>query len=249
MLHHLGELSSAAVTAVLTGDPDRVPALAEAAGKPGRTWTKRGYVCVEVGLDDGPVLVCSTGVGGPTTAIVAEELQQLGVPQLIRVGTCGSMQEAVRADDLVISTGSVRDEGTSHAYLPPEFPAVPGFALTAALVDRARSENIAVHTGLTHCKDAYYAEKPSGFPLAEHWRERWSTLKGAGVLATEMEAAPLFAVASVRRTRAAAMFVPVDDSTTPKRTLDALRTAVRIACRAAQVVAETTETEGNGCAR
>lgn len=237
MLHHLGDLSSDAVTAVLTGDPDRVPALAEAAGKPGTSWTKRGYVCVEVELDDGPGLVCSTGIGGPTTAIVAEELQQLGVRQLIRVGTCGSMQKPVKADDLVISTGSVRDDGTSHAYLPPEYPAVPDFALTAAMVEEARREEIAVHIGVTHCKDAYYAEKPSGFPLAEYWRERWAAMKGAGVLATEMEAAPLFAVASVRRMRAAAMFVPVDDSTTPERTLDALRTATGIAFRAGQVVA------------
>jgi uridine phosphorylase len=238
MLHHLGDLSSRAVTAVLTGDPDRVPALADAAGEPQMTWTKRGYVCVEVELDDGRGLICSTGIGGPTTAIVAEELQQLGLRQLIRVGTCGSMQKPVKADDLVISTGSVRDEGTSHAYLPPEYPAVPDFALTAAVVEEARREGIAVHTGVTHCKDAYYAEKPSGFPLADRWRERWAVMKAAGVLATEMEAAPLFAVASVRRMRAAAMFVPVDDSTTAERTLDALRTATRIAFRAGRIVAD-----------
>lgn len=237
MLHHLGDIASTAVTAVLTGDPGRVPALAEAVGKIGATWTRRGYVCVEVDMDVGTGLVCSTGIGGPSTAIVAEELHQLGVRQLIRVGTCGSLQRLVRADDLVISSGSVRDDGASHAYLPAEFPTVPDFELTAALVGAAHDEDILVHTGVTHCKDAYYAEKPSAFPLADHWRERWAGLKQAGVLATEMEAAPLFAVATVRGMRAAAILVPVDNSTTKERTLSSLCTATRIAFRAARVVA------------
>lgn len=237
MLDHLGDLKSDAVTAVLTGNPDRVQALAEAAGTPTTSWAKRGYVCVEIDLDDGPGLVCSTGIGGPTTAIVAEELQQIGVRQLIRVGTCGSMQKPVKAGDLVISTGSVRDEGTSRAYLPLEFPAVPDLSLTAALVEQAGQERMAVHAGITHCKDAYYAEKPEGFPMAEYWRQRWSALKDTGVLATEMEAAPLFAIATVRRLRAAAMFVPVDSSITPESTLDVLTTATKIAFRAAKTVA------------
>ena len=235
MLHHLGNLVSTARTVVLTGDPDRVPALAEAAGRILSTWSRRGYVCAEVDVEGGLGLVCSTGIGGPTTAILVEELGQLGVKQLIRVGTCGSMQRPVRADELVISSGAVRDEGTSHQYLPAEFPAVPDFALTAALIAAAETEDITVHIGITHSKDAYYAERPEDdFPLAEHWRSRWKTLRAAGVLATEMEAAALFAVASVRKLRAAAMLVPVDDSTTPDRTLDALRVATRIAFRGAQ---------------
>jgi uridine phosphorylase len=241
MLHHLGEVTSAAITAVLTGDPDRVPALAEAAGMTRATWTNRGYVCVEVDIDGEPGLVCSTGIGGPSMAIVVEELGQLGVRQLIRIGTCGSMQKHVRADDLVISTGSVRDDGASHAYLPAEFPAVPDFALTAAFVHAARNDETAVHIGVTHCKDAYYTERPGGFPLADHWRDRWAKLKEAGVLATEMEAAPLFAVATVRHMRAAAAFVPVDSTTTKRRTLAALCAATQAAFRAGRAVSDSSD--------
>jgi uridine phosphorylase len=229
MLHHLGPVRSAATAAIVTGDPDRVPRLAEELGGAGETWSRRGYVCVEVTSGGPPVLVCSTGIGGPSTAIVVEELAQLGVTAVVRVGTCGSLRADVRAGDLVISSGSVRDEGTSHQYLPPEFPTVPDPELLSGLVAGARREGVPHHVGVTHCKDAYYVEKPAGFPLADSWRSRWAALRSAGVLATEMEAAALFAVAQARGSRAGAVFAAVDDTLTPERTLAVLGTAARIA--------------------
>ncbi|MEV6927399.1 nucleoside phosphorylase [Dactylosporangium sp. NPDC051485] len=232
-LHHLGDITTDAQTALITGDPDRVPLLAEDLGTVKTTWTKRGYVCAEVWTADEPILVCSTGIGGPTTAIVVEELAQLGVSRLIRVGTCGSMQAKVRAGHIVISSGAVRDEGTSHQYLPPEYPAVPSFALLRAVADAAEAEGAPHHVGITHCKDAYYAEKPDGFPRADDWRKRWAELRSAGVLATEMEAAVLFAVAAVRGPLAAALFVAVDSTLSPDETLASLRTAARVAARGA----------------
>lgn len=232
-LHHLGDITTDARTALLTGDPDRVPLLADDLGTVKRTWTKRGYVCAEVWTPDEPILVCSTGIGGPTTAIVVEELAQFGMDRLLRVGTCGSMQSRVRAGHIVISSGAVRDEGTSHQYLRPEYPAVPGFSLLRAVVGMAEAEGTPHHVGITHCKDAYYAEKPDGFPRAEEWRKRWAELRSAGVLATEMEAAVLFAVAAVRGPLAAALFVAVDNTLSPDQTLTSLRTAARVATRGA----------------
>jgi uridine phosphorylase len=232
-LHHLGEITTSAQTALLTGDPDRVPLLAEGLGAVRATWSKRGYACAEVWTADEPILICSTGIGGPTTAIVVEELAQLGVSRLIRVGTCGSMQSKVRAGHIVISSGVVRDEGTSHQYLRPEYPAVPSFTLLRAVVGEAEAEEASHHVGLTHCKDAYYAERPEGFPRADDWRKRWDELRSAGVLATEMEAAALFAVAAVRGKFAAALFVAVDSTLPPDETLTSLRTAARIAARGA----------------
>jgi len=232
--HHLGDLRTDARTAIVTGDPDRVPHLADALGTPKATSSKRGYVCVETVSDGYPVLVASTGIGGPTTAIVAEELWQLGVDQIIRVGTCGSMQPAVRPGSLVISCGSVRDEGTSGQYLPVSVPAVPDPQLLGAILAVARDSDIHYHVGLTHCKDAYYAERPDGLPTAGEWKARWAALRSIGVLATEMEAAALFAVATVRRFQSAALLVPVDATLTQERSMESLQAATRIAVAAAQ---------------
>jgi uridine phosphorylase len=228
-LHHLGDIDSKATVAVLTGDPDRVDALAEGLGRVSGRWHHRGYLIAEAHDEQGPVLVASTGIGGPSTAIAAEELGRLGVDTFVRVGTCGSMQKAVRAGDIVLSSGAVRDDGTSHAYLAPEIPAVPDFGLTRAVLEEAERERVRLHVGVTHSKDAYYAEEADGFPLAARWRERWTQLRAAGVLATEMEAATLFAVAASRSWAAAALLVAVDDSISAPAVLDAVRQAARLA--------------------
>src|SRR5262249_62142085 len=103
-LHHLGEIESTSAVAVLTGDPDRVPVLAARLGDVRQQWNRRGYMCVETALEGNLVLVCSTGIGGPSTAIVVEELIQLGVTRLVRGGTCGSIQRQINAGHVVIST-------------------------------------------------------------------------------------------------------------------------------------------------
>lgn len=233
-LHHLGDIETAATAAILTGDPDRVEALAAAVGPVTGNWSRRGYLVVEVTDEQGPVLIASTGIGGPSAAILVEELGRLGVRVFVRVGTCGSMQASVRAGDIVLSSGTVRDDGTSHAYLSPEIPAVPTFGLARALLDEAEHRGVRLHVGVTHCKDAYYAEKADGFPRAAQWRNRWVELKAAGVLATEMEAAALFAVATARSWSAAAMFVAVDDSLAGTALHTAVATAARLAVAGAR---------------
>ncbi len=236
MPHHIGDIRTSGSAAIITGDPDRVPALAEAVGSPSLTWSKRGFVCTETNRDRETVLIAATGIGGPATAIVAEELWQLGIRQIIRVGTCGAMQPHVRAGSLVVSTGAVRDEGTSHQYLPSSVPAVPHPDLLASLVAEARVRGVTHHVGLTHSKDAYYAEHPDGLPLCSEWEAKWAVLRSIGVLATEMEAAALFAVATVRRFQSAAVFVPVDHTVSAAEVFRALRDAAVIAVTSALAV-------------
>lgn len=235
MLTHLPAIDPAASVAILTGNPTRVPFLAETLGSPDGEWSRRGFTIGRSIRDSGePVLVCSTGIGGPSTAIVVEELIQMGVETFVRVGTCGSIQPHIGGGELVVSTGCVRDEGTSGQFLPIEYPAVPDFDLLAALAALARRSSMTAHVGVTHCKDAYYAEAPVGFPLAEHWSRRWEGLRACGVLATEMEASALFAIAMIRAKRSAGIFVTVDETLTDQQVLDAVGEAARIALRAAE---------------
>lgn len=237
MLTHLPDIEPGATTAILTGNPTRVPFLVEAVGKPDGERSRRGFTIGRAVRDTGePVLVCSTGIGGPSTAIVVEELIQAGIETLVRVGTCGSIQPHINAGQLVVSTGCVRDEGTSGQFLPAEYPAVPDFDLLSAVAARARRSSMPAHVGVTHCKDAYYAEAPVGFPLAEHWSRRWEGLRACGVLATEMEAAALFAMGMIRDKRTAGIFLTVDETLTDQQVLDAVGEAARIAVEAAAEV-------------
>lgn len=230
MTHHLGDIRTRATSAIVTGDPDRVAMLSDVLGGARATWRNRGFVCVQ--LLDERLMLCSTGIGGPATAIVVEELAQLGVTSIVRVGTCGSLQPSVRPGHLVISAASVRDDGTSAAYLPAAFPAVPAPGLLQRLTLRAGELSRPHHVGVTHCKDAYYAESPDGLPLESLWRERWAALRKLGVLATEMEAAALYAVGQVRGLRTGAIFVPVDDTLSAAQRREALSEAAGVAAHA-----------------
>lgn len=230
MTHHLGDIRTSATSAIVTGDPDRVTMLADVLGGAQTIWRNRGFVCAQ--LLDERLIVCSTGIGGPATAIVAEELAQLGVTSIVRVGTCGSMQRSVRPGDLVISVASVRNDGASAAYLPVEFPALPTPDLLERLILRARELPRPQHVGITHCKDAYYVESPDGLPLENQWRDRWAVFRRMGVLATEMEAAALHAVGQVRGLHTAALFVPVDDTLSVASRAEALWDAARVAAQA-----------------
>jgi len=230
---HLGDVQTTAQMAIITGDPDRVPALAEAIGPgPYPETRQRGFVCSEVPNAQDPassMLIVSTGIGGPSTALIVDELWHLGITQVVRVGTCGAMQRHVRPGNVVISSGAVRDEGTSRQYVPAQVPAVPDPLLLVGLVRMAEDMGIPFHVGLTHSKDAFSTERPFGMPLSDEWSARWNMLRALGILATEMESAALFAVGLVRKIRTGSLLVPVDGQLGADRKREALQGAARLA--------------------
>jgi uridine phosphorylase len=112
----------------------------------------------------------------------------------------------------VIATGAVRDEGTSRAYVPIEFPAVADLQLVNALVAAAEESGIPYHYGIVESKDAFYAEiRPESLPNGAAVTQHWTALRAAGVLASEMEAAALFTIASSKRLRAGCLLQVADN--------------------------------------
>jgi uridine phosphorylase len=203
----LPEIESPAAAAIVTGDPDRIPVFATALGKPVRSWQRRELVVTEVQGDGPPMLVACHGQGGFGTAILVEELIDSGVRAIVRVGSCGTLQPDVARETVVVSTGCVRDDGTSANYLPIEVPAVPDVRLVHGLCRALEDRQLGYVLGLTHCRDAYYSADSTRRVLGRPWRERYALLADLGVVATEAEVGALFAVSTVRRVRAAALFV------------------------------------------
>ena len=207
-MDHLGLEPGCADLAVLTGDPHRAKVIADAFGAVLVT-DRRGFPCYVAPDWLRRIVIVGTGIGGPATAIVTEELIALGVRAIVRIGSCGSLQTDIKPDDLVVSTGCVRDEGTTPAYVDLAFPALSHIQLCAGLAAAARANGATVHVGITHSKDAYYSEKRGMQPDADRAASRWRIWREAGVLATEMEAAALFVIGSLRRVAAAGVFVVV----------------------------------------
>ncbi|MCI8423368.1 MAG: uridine phosphorylase [Lawsonibacter sp.] len=192
---------------ILPGDPGRCEAIAQFFDNPVHVRTNREYVTYTGTLLGEKVSVASTGIGGPSAAIAMEELANLGVHTFIRVGTCGGIALPVQSGDLVVATGAVRMEGTSREYAPIEWPAVPDFQVTSALVEACQKLQKPWHAGVVQCKDSFYGQhSPGRMPVARQLEERWEAWKRLGVLASEMESAALFAVAAARGVRCGSVF-------------------------------------------
>ena len=192
---------------LLPGDPGRCEAIARRFDGAVHVRTNREYVTYTGTLLGERVSVVSTGIGGPSAAIAMEELANLGAHTFVRVGTCGGIDLSVRSGDVVVATGAVRMEGTSREYAPIEWPAVPDFAVTCALVQACQNLGYSWHAGVVQCKDSFYGQhSPGRMPVFYELEQKWEAWKRLGVLASEMESAALFAVAAARRVRCGSVF-------------------------------------------
>ena len=206
---------------ILPGDPGRCAAIAARFEKAEQVSQNREFTVYTGVLAGERVSVCSTGIGGPSAAIAMEELIAIGAHTFIRVGTCGGMALPVRAGDVIIATGAIRMEGTSRGYAPIEFPAVPDFATTCALVDAARALGKPFHTGVVQCKDSFYGQHaPETMPVEPELLYKWEAWERLGALASEMESAALFTVAAARGVRCGAVFSALWNQEREKAGLD-----------------------------
>lgn len=199
-LHVRAEAAALAPAAILVGDPGRAARAAAMLVSP-TIYNDHRSLLGATGLWRGErVSVQATGMGGPTAAIVTEELADLGVRTVIRAGTCGAVADALNVLDLAIATASVPMCGTTRQYLDGDpFAPVAAFAVTRALVDAAAAEDRATRAGLFISEDAFYQQG-----------DRWERWRRRGVLAVEMEAAAIFTVALHRGLAAGCICLAVD---------------------------------------
>ncbi|MDQ1129859.1 nucleoside phosphorylase [Microbacterium sp. SORGH_AS_0888] len=188
-----GEVSS---VALLPGDPFRVPLVAEFLSDVREVAFSREHRTMTGWYKGRHITATSTGMGCPSTAIAVEELARVGVTSVIRVGSSGGLQAGIEPGDLLVSEGSFRNDGTTDAYLPKGFPAVPDLELTASLARHAarlaEASGTRSYTGISVSDDAFYAETP----------EWIGQLNRMGILNVEMEASALYVVARLRGLRA-----------------------------------------------
>ena len=123
------------------------------------------------------------GVGAPAAVALLEELAACGVRRFVSIGLAGGLQEDLSAGDLVVCERSIRDDGVSSHYLPPQRYAAASPTLTARLCRALQARRLPFRPGICWTTSAPYREM----------RSQVAALQGEGVLAVEMEAAALFA--------------------------------------------------------
>ena len=206
---------------ILPGDPKRCEKIAQFFDNPVKVADKREYITYTGYLDGEKVSVTSTGIGGPSASIALEELVKAGAQTFIRVGTCGGIDTNVKGGDIVIATGAVRAEGTSREYAPIEFPAVANLDVVNALVSSAKKLGYNYHAGVVQCKDSFYGQhSPQTMPVSYELLNKWEAWKRLGCLASEMESASLFVVASYLRVKIGSVFLVVANQEREKAGLE-----------------------------
>lgn len=206
---------------ILPGDPKRCKKIAQYFDNPQLVGDNREFVTYTGYIDGEKVSVTSTGIGGPSAAIALEELTKIGATTFIRVGTCGGMAIDVKGGDIVIATAAIRMEGTSKEYAPIEFPAVANLEIVNALVKSASELGYTYHTGVVQCKDSFYGQhNPEKMPVHYELQNKWEAWKKLGCLASEMESAALFVVASYLGVKIGSVFLTVANQEREKENLE-----------------------------
>ncbi|AXF77884.1 uridine phosphorylase [Erwinia tracheiphila] len=206
---HLGlaraDLQGASL-AIVPGDPQRVKKIAALMDNAVHLASHREFTTWRAEIDGKAVIVCSTGIGGPSTSIAVEELAQLGIHTFLRVGTTGAIQPGINVGDVLVTTGSVRLDGASQHFAPLEFPAVADFACTTALVEAAKDVGATTHIGITASSDTFYPgqERYDTFSgrVVSRFQNSMKEWQRMGVLNYEMESATLLTMCASQGLRA-----------------------------------------------
>lgn len=171
--------------AILVGDPARLDVLYGILENSRDLTYNREFRSIIGNYKGEVILGLSTGVGAPSTAIAVEELKQIGIEYIIRVGSAGSYQSNIGLGELIIATSCVRDDGLTYSYVPEHYPATPDIDL---LIKAKKLSSIS-HFGMIRSHDGFYMDNNSEV------ESKWSKL---GVLGADMETSTVFTLGSVR---------------------------------------------------
>ncbi len=193
----------AAPYAIMPGDPARVDRIKTFLQDPVDITFNREYKSVRGTYKGVPVMAISTGMGGASVGIAVEELHNIGVKAMIRIGSCGALQSNIRLGDLILINGAVRDEGASKTYIEPIYPAVPDPIFLACTAEAAHEQKFCYHVGLGRSHDSFYTDREE--QIDSYWASQ-------GILGADMETAALFVIGGLRGVKTASILNTVVES-------------------------------------
>ena len=193
---HLNPTAPLAERVLLPGDPGRALALAQALLDQPRMFNHNRGLWGYTGTapDERPLTIQSSGMGGPSAAIVVTELAELGARRVVRVGTCGALEPSLELGELVLVGDAMAADGTSRALGAGERVCASHRLVDAFARAGASQPRTVVSADLFYDRDA----------------ERARTWRAGGAAAVEMECATLFTLAEILDFDAGAVLVVSD---------------------------------------
>ncbi|MFA5624957.1 MAG: hypothetical protein WC966_07870 [Bradymonadales bacterium] len=196
----------------LPGDPTRAQMIAENFMQDPVCYTDYRHMYGYTGSYKGlRFSVQTTGMGGPSAAIVCEELAQLGAKFFIRIGSCGSLQPNIELSDLILASTACPMDGTSNEIFGRTgFAPNSNFVFLRRCIEYAENHDFRAHVGPVASVDCFYGPSEDFF----------EQLKRYGILAIEMEASTVLTIAAKYGLRGAALFCVSDIVHEKKRASD-----------------------------
>jgi purine-nucleoside phosphorylase len=201
-IHIRAEPGEYAEACLLPGDPLRAKYIAETYfDNPVEKNSERGLLGYTGTYEGKPVSVQGTGMGCPGATIVFEELIQLGVKKLLRVGTCGGLQPDMALGDLIVAVSAVAADQTAVKLVnfEPHTPTAD-WGLVHGAVHAAKELGKPVRVGPIVSSDLFYNPDEGQYA-------RWSD---RGILAVEMEASVIFTLGALRKVQAGCLLTVSD---------------------------------------
>ena len=187
--------------ALIPGPKERAQKLLGMVHHPTKNFTFLDYE-MHTGMVDGKrVTIGNGGRFAPDTAMTTEILCAGGAETLIRIGSCGSLQDHVKIGDLVIVTGAIRGEGTTGYYVPKNFSTLAHPDIVRGLQRAAESLQVRYHLGRIFTTDALFQETPE---LIQELHEQ-------NVLSIDMVTSTFLTIAQLRTKKAGAMLAVSDE--------------------------------------
>ncbi|AXA34623.1 uridine phosphorylase [Francisella adeliensis] len=237
-LYHIGfsrEDIEYATLAILTDDSDYTKDLALALDSKARlVCINREYHSYIIHVNETPVLIVSTGFGGPAMGIGLEELSMLGLTSFIRLGETGAVREYLQVGDFVIAKGALRQEGTSQHYAPINYPASADFSFVEFAEQAMICSKLRYRIGVVASTDILWPKQTASdlfdkcsidyqYKLLKSWRDY-------RILSADNTTATLLTIASVFNLQAISILDVIDRIDTPEYELSNIKRddAIRI---------------------
>lgn len=187
---HIGaKQGEIAKTVLLPGDPLRAKFIAETYLEDVICYNQvRGMLGFTGTYQGKRISVQGTGMGVPSISIYVNELiREYGVENLVRVGTCGAMQESVHVREVILAQGACTDSSVNrHVFGGYDYAPIASFTLLKAAYERGVAKGLKMHVGNIFCSDTFYRDDKSIVQkLMDH-----------GVLGVEMETTALYTLAA-----------------------------------------------------
>jgi uridine phosphorylase len=211
--HHADMVKGDIATTVLVpSDPERVEVFAGLMDKANKIARKREYLTY-TGEKDGVAISCtSSGIGPSPTAIGTEELIRLGAENIIRIGTCVTIDPAIKPGEMIIPLGAMRDERATQEFISIDYPAIADYRIIRVLIDACEKLKIPYHLGVIRTHDAFYRESPFNQEAFRTQVQKWLDMD---IIAFDNESATMFVISAMQGVKAGAVLLsgfPVPDN-------------------------------------